>query len=266
MDTHVKPEVLVTTPDSAAPAMAWMRHYPHYFVPASDLRKLRPFPELMVVQAKGPASLIKHSQFLSVLAEQTKHASGPWKVVFLFVGRVRPKASDFSGVFRWFPTSAVEFAQGSRNGAFAIEEAWAKLLKEREETPAPKEWTEPRDPLCEIRSIIGATADLRTASGRLSAARVADAFGLSVAEVAKLLGKTRQAISKTEDASSLQKGLRHFERIARLKAVLSVEDFRKWLNMPRPELDELAPLDVVREGKASRVADLAEHMLTGVPV
>ena len=129
-------------------------------------------------------------------------------------------------------------------------------MKERSEEPR-------RDPLGQIASVVRATADLRAESGRLSAERVAEAFGLSVAEVAKIMGASRQAVSKTPDAQALQEGLRHFERIARLRTILPGGDFRKWLNLQRPSLGGKEPLDLIKA--AAVVADLVEDMLTGAP-
>jgi hypothetical protein len=119
------------------------------------------------------------------------------------------------------------------------------------------------DLLVELRSVVAATADLRTASGRLSARKVADTFGLPLAELSRLLKRSRQAVSKTADAESLQPALASFEGVARLRAILSEDDFRRWLRMPNDQLDNLSPLDVIRGGQAGEIADLVEDMLTG---
>jgi len=121
------------------------------------------------------------------------------------------------------------------------------------------------DPLGRLKSTIAATAHLRAASGRLSARRVAEAFGLTLAQLAAAIGKARQTVWKTDDAEALQPRLFAFERIARLRTVLSETDFRSWLNMPNEQLDERTPIEVVRSGKAEVVADLAEDMLSGSP-
>src|ERR1035437_3295417 len=259
MNTQTRPEILFTAPAGRVPSPGWAREYSHRFVAWPEIRNLKSLPWLTVVQAKAPASLMKQEVFLRVLAERAKHAPFAWRIVFLFDQGRRLKAGDFSSVLRLFPTHSVEFAQGERDGAVAVEGAWAKILKERAEDPR-------RDPLGQITSVVRATADLRAESGRLSADRVAEAFGLSVAEVAKILGASRQAVSKTPDAQTLQEGLRHFERIARLRTVLLTEDFRKWLNMPRQDLGGRPPLEPVRGRKASVVADLVEVVLTGAPV
>jgi len=259
MDIQETPEILLTAPAGRVPSPGWAREYAHRVVTGSEIRNLKSLPWLTVVQVKAPAAFAKHKSFLSLLAERTKHSTAPAMVVFLFSEGRRLRARDFSTVLRWFPASSVEFAQGAQNGALAVEGAWAKVLKERAEDPR-------RDPLGQITSVVRATADLRTKSGRLSANRVAEVFGLSVAEVAKILRASRQAVSKTPDAQALQEGLRSFERIARLRTVLPPEDFRKWLNIPRPDLGGRPPLDLVRARKASVIADLVEDVLTGAPV
>src|SRR6266849_1810549 len=103
------------------------------------------------------------------------------------------------------------------------------------------------DPLGEVKSVIAATADLRAPSGRLSAQKISEALGLSGAELARPIGRKRQTVAKTDDAKSLQAALWPFERIARLRSVLPTADFRSWLNMPNEQLDELSPLDVIRQ-------------------
>lgn len=86
-----------------------------------------------------------------------------------------------------------------------------------------------------------------------------------MAELAGLIGKSRQSVSKTEDAESSQESLAPFARIARLRAVLSDDDFRVWLNLPNDALDGITPLAMIRGGGSDVVADLAEDMLSGSP-
>ena len=121
------------------------------------------------------------------------------------------------------------------------------------------------DPLGRLKSVIAATADLRATSGRLSARRVAEAFGLTLAQLAAAIGKARQTVWKTDDAEALQPRLFAFERTARLRTVLPESDFRSWLNMPNEQLDDRTPIELIRNGEADTVAELAEDMLTGSP-
>jgi hypothetical protein len=72
-------------------------------------------------------------------------------------------------------------------------------------------------------------------------------------------------VTKTPDGLSIQEGLRLFERIYQLRALLSQEGFLAFLNMPNDELDGKTPLDLIRKGRPAIVADLVEDMLTGSP-
>lgn len=113
--------------------------------------------------------------------------------------------------------------------------------------------------------MIAATQDLRSASGRLSARKVADLFELSLNAIAAIFGTTRQALFKTPDSKAIQGKLAPFERIACLRTLLASEEFRAWLNMSNELLDDLVPLELIQRGQASVVADLADDMLTGSP-
>jgi CheY-like chemotaxis protein len=104
-------------------------------------------------------------------------------------------------------------------------------------------------------------------SGRLDARRVADFFGLAPARLAKLLGRSPQALHKTPDAESLQKHLAVFARIA--TSLLSVfegkEAARIWLNSPNPALDRTRPIELVERKQPEVVAELLEDALLGHP-
>ena len=78
-------------------------------------------------------------------------------------------------------------------------------------------------------------------------------------------GRTRQTVSKTPDADSLQDGLAAFEQVARLRTVLAPDAFVKWLRMPNAQLDGTKPLDLLATGRERTiVAGLVEDMLTGM--
>lgn len=132
---------------------------------------------------------------------------------------------------------------------------------------AAKEIAPPRSsPLDQIKEVLAATADLRTPGGNLSAERVASLYGVSVNQLAGWLGKSRQGVSKTPDADSLQTGLAYFERVARLRAVVKSEEaFRKWLRTNSDLLDGESPLGVIAKGEWQVIADYVDDMLTGAP-
>jgi hypothetical protein len=217
-----------------------------------------------VVEADGPRAILRRSDFLDSLERQHSRTPGAAKILFVFKDRRSDvDARRMSDVLSHFSRlTDIEFARGSHQAAFALQEVIAKIWVSRSRAA---DAGAADDPLGRLKGVIAATASLRAESGRLSARRVADTFGLPVAELARLLGKSRQALAKTDDADSSQAGLAPFARIARLRAVLSDEDFRAWLHLPNAELDGGTPLDVIREGKAAIVADLAEDMLSGSP-
>ena len=104
-------------------------------------------------------------------------------------------------------------------------------------------------------------------SGRIDATRVAGFFGLSLAKLAKALGRSPQSIHKTPDSARLQKGLSIFLRItAGLTALFDSEGSgRIWLNTPNPDLDNTRPLELIEQGQGEIVAELIEDALLGHP-
>jgi hypothetical protein len=119
--------------------------------------------------------------------------------------------------------------------------------------------------LDKMTKVLEATKDVRTSKGKLSAELLAALYGVTLAELARWLGRTKQSISKTPDADSLQNDLEYFERIARLRVGWSDEDFRKWLRMPSELLDGESPIGLIAKGKWQLVADFVADMVTGNP-
>lgn len=139
--------------------------------------------------------------------------------------------------------------------------------KAKETVPAGRAVAPPRQsPLDQVKGVLETTADLREANGNLSAARVAKVFGVSVSQLAGWLGRTKQAVSKTPDADSLQDALGYFERVARLRLLTKSDaEFRKWLRMPHELLDNAPPLELLAKGQWQALADWVEGILTGAP-
>lgn len=114
--------------------------------------------------------------------------------------------------------------------------------------------------------VIAATRDLRLDNGNLSAERIGKLYGVSMSELARLLGRSRQALGKTPDADSLQPELACFERIARLRLLMkSDSEFRKWLKMPQELLNQQSPLDLLMKRERQVLVDFVEDALTGAP-
>ncbi|HSU54432.1 MAG TPA: hypothetical protein VLT36_10260 [Candidatus Dormibacteraeota bacterium] len=123
-----------------------------------------------------------------------------------------------------------------------------------------------RSPLDQMQEVAESVADLRAGGGNISADRVAKLYGVSVNQLATWVGRSRQALSKTPDADSLQPALCLFERVARLRLVLKSDaDFRKWLRTPQDLLERASPLQLMAEGKWQLMADFVDDALTGAP-
>lgn len=124
----------------------------------------------------------------------------------------------------------------------------------------------PESALDRMKAVMESTADLRGSNGNLSATRVAKLFGISVSQLANWLGRSKQTISKTPDAESLQEELGYFERVARLRMITKGDaDFRKWLRAPHELLDDAPPLELLAKGEWQNLADYVEGILTGSP-
>jgi len=131
---------------------------------------------------------------------------------------------------------------------------------------SPQETRARSSSLDQIQRVLDSTADLRESNGKLSAARVADLYGVSLSQLADWLSRSRQSVSKTPDAESLQPALNYFERVARLRLLTgSDERFRKWLRMSQPEIDAKNPLELMARGKWQALADFVDDILTGTP-
>jgi hypothetical protein len=123
-----------------------------------------------------------------------------------------------------------------------------------------------RSPLDQAKAVVQATADLRETNGNLSAARVAKLYGVSLSQLAAWLGRSKQGVSKTPDADSLQEALVYFERVARARLAMQNDgEFRKWLRTPHELLDNAPPLDLMAKGEWQAMADYVDDMLTGAP-
>jgi len=104
-------------------------------------------------------------------------------------------------------------------------------------------------------------------SGRLDAKRIGSLFGITLADVARLLRRDLSTVHKTPDAPSLQPGLALFERVGAPLLYLagSPQNLRIWLNAPNPDLEDEAPLALLKNGEGVTVVELLEDALVGQP-
>lgn len=262
------PETLLTSPEAGLEIPSWMEPLEPKVAKAREFEQLDRLPELTVVLVSAIETLLRRETFLDLISSRLSKSQLLSRVVFVFSDKAPTRrgpavAECFYTLLRHFDRpDDLEIAIGTAAAEHAVWEAVAKIAAERGVTARRPESA---DSLGQIREIIAATRDLRARSGKLAANLVATSFGFSVAELADLLGKSRQSVSKTPDSDALQPLLRPFERIARLRAILDDEDFRSWLHLANAELEGRTPVDVIRAGNASVVADLAEDMLTGQP-
>jgi len=106
------------------------------------------------------------------------------------------------------------------------------------------------------------------ASGRYDALRVGHSLGLSVAEMAQVLGWTARGVRKNPTSPRLQEPLtRLMATVTLLRELLdgSVPYVRIWLRAPHPALGGRTPLSYLLEGQFEPVEDLVHAIAAGQP-
>jgi hypothetical protein len=105
-------------------------------------------------------------------------------------------------------------------------------------------------------------------TGRLDASLIAKTFGLSLADVARSIKRTRASVHKTPDAASLQENLYAFERIASAIKHMTGSlqpGVKLWLNAPNKAFPKELPVDIIKQGHVSLLANMLEDALLGHP-
>jgi hypothetical protein len=222
-------------------------------VPVSEVVKGETFPEFLwlhlgrVSKTATSISLIKTIAGLQTAADQHP---------FVFIsGNVSKKTHEQLAevIYKTFPDPLrvqVDLA-GEPDYLSALEKF--RAIRERAGAPTTR--------LVEVPN-----ADLRSESGRLSARLISQVFGVTLVDLAEWTGRTKQAISKTPDAESLQAPLQEFARVALFrKAVGGDVAFRQWLQTRHAGLEGKSPLDWIKAGRVREVADYVEDALSGQP-
>jgi len=229
---------------------------------ASDvIDRLTTAPDVTMVEIAGATQPAAVTEMIPRLVSIQAKAPERSHVVFSFQNDVNPKLVNVvNDCLPEFPNPQfvdVLLAETSSNIQIALNLLRAKLDLAVHPRPSP---------LDQIQQVVEAARDLRVPTGNLSAERVAKLYGVSLSQLAKWLGRSRQALTKTPGADSLQRSLSFFERIARLRLALkSDSDFRTWLRTAQPALDSDSPLELMSKGEWQVVVDLVEDMLTGAP-
>lgn len=120
----------------------------------------------------------------------------------------------------------------------------------------------------QARVIVKSIAEIRNKqSGRLDAKRTAIVFGMTLADVARSIGKSLQTVHRTPDSKSLQSALFTYERIASAITQISSADnaLKIWLNTPNDAFPGKLPVELITDGRADLLADLLEDVLLGHP-
>lgn len=213
---------------------------------------------IMVIQAGGLEQIEHARERVSILASRVLKSPDPVRIVLSFSSHPRSREGILRAVrlFR-HALSRLEWAYDDMDLEGILSKALIKYQVESERVQ--------NDPLSEAREVIAATRPLLSESGRLSVKAIASVFGIPWTRLAQRIGRSKQAVAKTPDSSSLQPVLRPYERVARLRAVLKAADFKAWLNRPNGHLDNRIPLELIESGHVEIVADLVEHMLLGSP-
>lgn len=243
--------------------------------PLESLKQTTNAPDVTFVDVDNPASLAKVMRDVAQIqsrAPMTSHVIFSVKTPSRAEKKQTQTYSDIinaiTGQLKIFPNPAlvdVRFDQTDERLSALLNYMGHKIDLAREISGIELHAAPRSSPLDTVKGVIKATEDLRVENGKLSAEAVAKTFKVTMSELADWLGRSRQAVSKTPDADSLQNELEFFERIARLRTVISKGDFLKWLRMPNRELDGKRPLEFLANGEGQVVADLVDDMLTGAP-
>jgi len=284
--------LLVTTPKAKIEAKEVRELVPSHLagwqieaVPSGSLNQTVTIPDVTLVQMGDETRGAEIEALIPRLVRL--QSTGSCQSYILFSARVRSKTKSrgrdaqaqqcrfnelMTHVHRELPAFPnpdrvnVTFAQNPSDLATELAHICTKLDLARQpngrdlvpKTPRPSA-------LDRMKEVVRSTADLRVANGNLSAMLVAEVFGISLNQLAGWLKRTRQAVSKTPDADSLQPQLAFFERVARLRAIVPKNGFQKWLRMASPELDDKTPLDLLAKSEWQVLADFVDDMLTGAP-
>jgi hypothetical protein len=242
-------------------------------LPISDLQRRHSLPAvtMIVVRDVDIGSWDELNSVADALAAKQDRSTTPAYFIFSFHGaqKWRPGKAVLNKFLRRFrDPERVQIrinpsVEGLREAVAAIGPT-IDLLRSGAFERSTKKEPEP-SMLDKMTKVFEATKDVRTSRGKLSAELLAALYGVTLAELARWLGRTKQSISKTPDADSLQNDLEYFERIARLRVGWADEDFRKWLRMPNELLDGESPIGLIAKGKWQPVADFVADMVTGNP-
>ncbi len=111
------------------------------------------------------------------------------------------------------------------------------------------------------------TPRLHASNGRLDAREVSALYGVSLAALARSLGRSEQSVHKTPTSLALQPALSLYERIASLLLRLTGSEtgLRTWMQASNPELENEMPMTLLLNGEGRVIAELLEAVACGEP-
>ncbi len=223
----------------------------------SALLKGRVPPARITILDLSSATDLKQLEAVAARLKRQLESSEPNYVILSL--SLRKNIEDKARIFRVFDVpDRVELTDGRKQVPAVLANTIAKLQAVSPKRARPS-------PLDSVKEVVRSTGRLRGPHGKLSAKAIAKLYGISLAQLAAWLERSRQTVSRTPDADSIQDQLGFFERVARLLTVLAEDDFRRWLRMPNPNLNHEAPLAWLAQKRWQPLADLVDDMLTGAP-
>jgi hypothetical protein len=206
--------------------------------------------------------LIGTGDVASVTGEVKRiHAAAPRAQVLVAVEALTTKsASQGYGAGATVVAPARVFAAAVKNVVPRTGRVEERTLRPYIVTPAANAVRHPLE-----EAFVEAFHDRET--GRLDAARVADAYGVSLSALARGLKITQSALSKRPTAAAAQAALRELEFVwsTLLNILHTDERVRGWLNAKRVDLDGRAPIDLLTGGAAESLANYIRSVVAGEP-
>ncbi len=145
-------------------------------------------------------------------------------------------------------------------GLEALPDVLARVERALREMPSPEEAT------ARVAQLMLANVrDLRSESGRLNAAAIADALHISISALARAMHISAELLEEEADAQRWQNALAGFARVvsALRDLVREREDRIEWLGRSQPRWSERSALDLMLAGEAETVARLLERIRDG---
>ena len=104
-------------------------------------------------------------------------------------------------------------------------------------------------------------------TGDIAPSELAAVLELSQAQLARVVGVSRQLLSRSPRSVKVQRGLRRVEYLfARVRNLTgSPVNARVWLKMGHPDFGGVAPVDLLEEGRIEAVEDLVLAIELGLP-